>query len=260
MRSCISQPKPYTMNRFLLFWLSAILLFCNDFIWKSSFHNAFTGKLSDIAGLSLWVLFWEAWLPMRFRLHLYLLSAVAFAWFKSPLSDTFLTVFHLGRVVDYTDLWALLVFVPLYFLPTTSFQTPKTWQPTLVGSVVALFLFGATSPPRHKPLVCEPKLVIGFKMPKDSLLKVAKYKLQGGSRIYKQKDGSTAVFWIISDSTFYQKYRTDFYTEASFMTIGKDSSTFTLDRTVFNGPIFKANDNEICSAIKDVMRRKLQAP
>jgi hypothetical protein len=127
-----------------LFYLSALLLACNDFVWKAQFHNTFTGKLSDFAGIALWVLFWEAWLPKHFRVHLYCLSAIIFTWFKSPLSEGVLQFLHLQRVVDYTDLYALLVLLPLYFFnKKTNFVT---WQPTVLASIVALFLFGATSP------------------------------------------------------------------------------------------------------------------
>jgi hypothetical protein len=244
------------MNRALLFWLSAALLFCNDFIWKSSFHNAFTGKLSDIAGLSLWVLFWESWLPMRFRLHLYLLSAVAFAWFKSPLSDTFLTVFHLGRVVDYTDLWALLVFVPLYFLPKTSLKTPKTWQPTLVGSVIALFLFGATSHSAYHQ-VCQIHLVKGFKMPKDSLLNFLGYEL-GGGKVFTKLD-TIHMEYGIYDSIFQKKYNGDIFANTTISAYGKDSSVFTLDSIYIEGLLSaqKINEATICTEVQAILRKKL---
>jgi hypothetical protein len=153
-----------------LFYLSAFLLALNDFWLKAEFHNVFTGKLSDFAGTALWVLFWEAWLPQRFRRHLYCLSAILFVWFKSPLSEGILQVLHLQRVVDYSDLYALLVLLPLYFLnKKINFVT---WHPTVFTSLIALFLFGATSPPRAdlEPLAsCEPNIYYGIKQPRDSV-------------------------------------------------------------------------------------------
>jgi hypothetical protein len=249
------------MSRFLLFWLSAILLFCNDFIWKNSFHNTFTGKLSDIAGLSLWVLFWEAWLPVRFRLYLYLLSAVAFAWFKSPLSDTFLTVFHLGRVVDYTDLWALLVFVPLYFLPKTSFQTPKTWQPTLVGSVIALFLFGATSRGPEPPIVYEDRIVMGFKMQHDSALNFLGKKFHTG-KVFTQLD-TIHIQYTLNDSLFYKKYNNIYAVILNTTTraSGKDSTTFILHSIQIerNSSPAEVDEAAIYSAVEAMLRKELKA-
>jgi hypothetical protein len=250
------------MNRALLFWLSAALLFCNDFIWKSSFHNAFTGKLSDIAGLSLWVLFWEAWLPMRFRLHLYVLSAVGFAWFKSPLSDTFLMLFNLERVVDYTDLWALLVFLPLYFLPKTALKMQKTWQPTLVGSVIALFLFGATSRGFGPPVVCKNKIVIGFKMQNDTLLNFLGRKLHTGN-VSTQLD-TIHIPYTLHDSLFYKKYNNIYaiILNTTIRSSGKDSTTFTLDSIQLHhhqSPE-KVNKMTICAEVEAMLRKELRVP
>jgi hypothetical protein len=151
-----------------LFYFSAALLCCNDFVWKSQFHNALTGKISDFAGIALWVLFWEAWLPQRFRAHLYIMTALFFTWFKSPLSESFLQFLHLVRVVDYTDLWALLVLLPLYFLDKKT--DIVTWQPTVAGSIFALFLFGATSPAdRYDENFCYNIKSFGFNISTDSL-------------------------------------------------------------------------------------------
>lgn len=42
------------------FLLCLCLLLLNDFILKSEFHNALTGKLSDFAGLFIFPLFFSA--------------------------------------------------------------------------------------------------------------------------------------------------------------------------------------------------------
>ena len=182
-----------TPMRTPLFYLSAALLCCNDFVWKSQFHNALTGKLSDFAGIALWVLFWEAWLPQRFRAHLYITSALFFVWFKSPLSEFFLQFLHLGRVVDYTDLWALLVLLPLYYYnKNTSFVT---WQPTVAGSVFALFLFGATSidnPNEYENLfACEP-YNFGVSHSDDTIKQRIRTQFPTQSNIYESQTTDTS--------------------------------------------------------------------
>jgi hypothetical protein len=91
-------------------------------------------------------------------------------WFKSPMSEGVLQFLHLQRVVDYSDLYALLLLLPLYFLDKkTNFVT---WQPTVLGSILALFLFGATTPQRDEDLeaICDYNVFYGISQPKDSVL------------------------------------------------------------------------------------------
>jgi hypothetical protein len=71
--------------------------------------------------------------------------------------------------VDYSDLYALLILLPLYFLnKKTNFVT---WQPTVLGCFVALFLFGATSPPAGncEEQGCDKIKIYPFNISTDSL-------------------------------------------------------------------------------------------
>jgi hypothetical protein len=188
-------------------------------------------------------------------------SAVFFVWFKSPFSEAFLHLLNLSRVVDYTDLWALLGLVLLYFLPKTPLEKVKRWQPTLVGSVVALFLFGATSkgPPPH--IICKDKLVLAFKMPKDSLLNFFGRKFNTGN-VFTQLD-TIGLEYILQDSVFYEKHGTDVVElRTTIRAFGKNRSTFTLDaiRVGRYSPAKKVNKTTICSDVQAVLRKKLRMP
>lgn len=112
--------RPYILN--LLFLSALTILLLNDFYWKETYANSLTGKLSDVFGLVVFVLFFSALLATRFRFILYSITALLFIWWKSTWSELFIdswnqtVVFHaLERTVDYSDLWCLLVLIPLYF-------------------------------------------------------------------------------------------------------------------------------------------------
>src|SRR5688500_19108851 len=62
------------------------VLVVNDWVLKPAFHNALTGKLSDVAGVAAFALFWAALFPRR-RFHAFLMTAVAFTVWKSPASQ-----------------------------------------------------------------------------------------------------------------------------------------------------------------------------
>lgn len=105
------------------YWFIAAvsLLLVNDFILKDLFHNWFTGKLSDFAGMLVLPLFLAVFFPKHVK-KLILASGVFFIFWKSPLSsgliDWINTIpgFHYARVIDYTDLMALSVLALAYWL------------------------------------------------------------------------------------------------------------------------------------------------
>lgn len=138
-----------------LFLLALILLLLNDFVLKSQFHNFMTGKISDFAGLFVFSLFFIAFLPKRKSIIL-ISIAVLFSFWKSSFSESlinywnsfeFLTVW---RVVDYTDLFALLVLPIAYFYSNYcckkyEIKLPLKEFATSFVIVVSLFAFIATS-------------------------------------------------------------------------------------------------------------------
>lgn len=124
------------------------LLLLNDFVLKSIFHNSLTGKLSDFAGLYVFVIFWYAIFPRR-RQVLSIITAGLFILWKSPFSQPFIDsfsqlLFPIERVVDFSDLIALLVIPVAYFRKARPLR--MTLNPLILGCL-SIFSFCATSLP-----------------------------------------------------------------------------------------------------------------
>jgi len=102
---------------------SLLILMINDLVLKSVYHNWYTGKLSDVAGIIVFVLFLSLFFKDHLRQRIFLMSAISFIFWKSILSTpliefwnyTFSLNYQLHRVVDYTDLFCLLVLIPLFY-------------------------------------------------------------------------------------------------------------------------------------------------
>jgi hypothetical protein len=147
------------------FVLASALLLINDWVLKSALgYNWFTGKLSDVAGLFAFPLLWTALVPTR-RDAAFALTAAGFVVWKSPMSDVPLAawnalgVWPLTRVVDYTDLIALAVLLPAYWVARRHAAPRPIGRPrvvrrvaSVVTGVVAFMAFAATSipPPRYE--------------------------------------------------------------------------------------------------------------
>ena len=90
------------------------LLVANDRWLKWAYPGVVTGKLSDFAGLGVAGLLLAGAFP-RHRTALALSLALAFAWWKSPLSQPFIdlvsgiTGFSVGRTVDLSDVAAVAI-------------------------------------------------------------------------------------------------------------------------------------------------------
>jgi hypothetical protein len=144
----------HTLTRWPFLTALAVLL-VNDFWLKSHYPGLVTGKLSDFAGIAVIALPCLAAFPRRAR-AIYLAIAAAFLWWKSPLSGAFISFangmlpYDIARVVDYSDLLALLV---LPFCSIATRDTPA--EPsglrravTIPIVAVAVFATAATSFPR----------------------------------------------------------------------------------------------------------------
>jgi hypothetical protein len=137
------------------FLLALALLLLNDFWLKAQFPGLITGKLSDFAGIAVIALPCLAAFPGRAR-AIYLAIAAAFLWWKSPLSGAFISFandaspYDIARVVDYSDLLALLV-LPLCSIATRDAPAePSGLRRALAIPIVAVAVFAtaATSFPR----------------------------------------------------------------------------------------------------------------
>ena len=141
--------RRFDLLRSSLLLLSVGLLLLNDFVLKAAFHNGLTGKLSDVAGLSAFTIFWCAIWPRHMRTVGVCITALFIFW-KSPYASGAIDAqailpFAIGRTVDYTDLIALpviwLVCGNANRLPLVDTGRIGVWL--MAG--VCLFAFTATS-------------------------------------------------------------------------------------------------------------------
>ncbi len=113
------------------FWflIGLIVLLLNDFIFKEMYGNWVAGKLSDFAGLFIFPLFWTA-VFSKYKKPIFFFTALFFVFWKSPYSQCFIDCwncfmfFKITRVVDFTDLMALLV-LPIAFQYENKFDAIK---------------------------------------------------------------------------------------------------------------------------------------
>jgi hypothetical protein len=132
------------------------LLLLNDFYLKYEFSNFLTGKLSDLAGLFLFPYFLSS-LRVKGTKTIYIGTAALFVFWKSPFSQEVINLAQtigigFKQVVDYTDLFALLIlpFSFRYFQKqlSTEQKIEKYLTIPLVG--ISLIAIWATTLPREK--------------------------------------------------------------------------------------------------------------
>lgn len=134
-----------------VFILSVLLLIVNDWYLKPIFHNDFTGKLSDFAGLFAFAFFFSILFPKRIKV-IHILTGVVFVFWKSELSQPWIDWINtvgipIYRTVDLTDCIALCTLPLSYQLFKKSFTADL--RPFLQKTVlvVSCFAFAATTMP-----------------------------------------------------------------------------------------------------------------
>jgi len=136
-----------------IFIFCLVLLILNDFLLKATFHNVFTGKLSDFCGLFIFPIFWCALFP-KFKSWIFILSGILFVFWKSEYSSGLIelvnTFFPLQRTVDPTDLLALPVLLLgwLHVKGRKQIVISNSLLPRLATAfiaIVTIFSFCATS-------------------------------------------------------------------------------------------------------------------
>lgn len=106
------------------FIIGLLILILNDFVFKQTFSNTLTGKLSDFSGLFVFPMFLTFLFPNHKRIN-YILTFLGFVLWKLPITDSFINFwnsfcfFNIHRVVDYTDYLALLA------IPISYSHSPK---------------------------------------------------------------------------------------------------------------------------------------
>lgn len=146
--------KPNTLLLHPLFLFSVLLLAVNDLYFKHTFHNLLTGKLSDFAGLFACFVFLISLFPSG-RNILLIALVIAFVWWKSPLSESFILFMNtqlnipVHRVVDYSDYIALIILPLAFYIKPTSYA-PSLPRQVAIGCIGAfsLSVFVADSLPR----------------------------------------------------------------------------------------------------------------
>lgn len=137
-----------------LFLTSIILLVLNDWIFKSTFHNELTGKLSDFAGLFAFPFLFSVLFPRK-KLFIHIVTAVGFLFWNSTASQSLINLLNdwyipINRTIDYTDNIALLS-IALSFIVLKSnyfFHLNYTFKKVCIIFSCAAFL--ATSIPRKE--------------------------------------------------------------------------------------------------------------
>jgi hypothetical protein len=150
------KPKQSTVLLHPAFLLSVLLLLLNDFYLKYTYHNWFTGKLSDFAGVFAFAVFLSAIFYKQKKAAIIIVTSLFFLWWKSPLSSSYISFFNsqlyipIDRVIDYTDYIALTILAFIYYLKPINYYHSLQRQLMLYTScIVSLFAFSATSLPHY---------------------------------------------------------------------------------------------------------------
>jgi len=133
------------------FLLALLLLILNDHVFKYTFHNLVTGKLSDLAGLFVFSIFWLALFDQqKSREILVAIGTLFFVW-KTELSEPFIDLINgisslnFDRVVDYSDLYALFMLpVASWYVKVAPQLSSSQMAPIGIG-VLSLVAFVGTS-------------------------------------------------------------------------------------------------------------------
>lgn len=131
------------------FLIGLAILLLNDFILKGYYGNWLTGKLSDFAGLFIFPIFWTAFFP-RYKKQIFLLTALIFILWKSEFSSFLINYwnivswYNIGRVVDYTDLIALVSLPMAYYFHSRKNIIHLRFNPAFLAGL-SFFAFASTS-------------------------------------------------------------------------------------------------------------------
>lgn len=149
-----------------------LLLLINDFVLKAQLHNWLTGKLSDFAGLAVFALFCTSLMP-GYKSKVYVVAALLFLWWKSPLSQPFIQLcngLHIPvmRVIDYSDYLALLVLPAAWLCKPVIYGGLYKKLAAYSAGTVSIFAFCATTMP-YRYLPMSPTSIEGYRIPSTRL-------------------------------------------------------------------------------------------
>lgn len=160
----------------LVFVSALIILAINDHYLKYAFPGFLTGKLSDAVGIIAFYLFLSFLFPDK-KIFSCFLTVLIFTWWKSPLSQGVIDFFNasrlftIGRTIDYTDFWCLLV-IPVIFLFLSEINQPR-FNPRFIQPLIlvsAFIVFCSTTVMHSRPIYINAQYKID-KTP-DEILKI----------------------------------------------------------------------------------------
>lgn len=203
----------YLLNPVFLVALFGLLF--NDFYLKSAYPSFLSGKLSDAAGLIVFTFFFTFLLGNRFKTLILIITALLFCWWKSSWSNGFITnwnemfPFHaIERVVDYTDLFCLAIFIPLYFYkPKTKNQFSKQ---LIVAPVLLLSVFAIAATSKAENIYSGPpytyQIIESFKLKMTQAeflenLSLSNIKFEKNPDAVQPKDPRDFHYYILRDFT-----------------------------------------------------------
>ncbi len=224
----------------LIIWLyitGLILLLINDFYLKIKFHNIFTGKLSDFAGLFILPIFFAVVLRTKSKL-VFIATAILFIIWKSPLLDGGLanwnanTYFKLQRVTDQSDYIALIsIWIGYLLIKRTRIQ--RLYRPGYIGiGILSVFAFCATSYMNELDVDRTYTYNVGIDRLREQLLKTDSTEWDFDTR--RERAAPDTV-------TAYVEYDFCFEGFTAEIIIDGDSarSSLTIDRVIHNCPLNK---------------------
>ena len=247
-----------------LFLVGLTILLLNDFYLKTQFHNFFTGKISDFAGLFVFPLFWAAFFPKR-KLFIFTATATFFVFWKSSYSQGFihfwnnLGIFGIGRTVDYSDLIALTVLLPAWIYSGKSefIKLPEFFRKFALTAVtvISVFAFTATSPPGKMNQTEEYDQVYKFQ---DSSLEVSKKFQEFKTLDFSQtKSGDNGITYF--NVELHEKV-CDGYPRANFTVLEGDKAEIKLNHILYpcddklpdqNEKLRQMFESEVINFLKD---------
>ncbi len=191
MRSLTSHP----------FLFALLLLLANDLFLKEAFHNLWTGKISDFAGVFVFPIFWAVLFP-RYKKAIILLTAAGFVFWKSPYSQELIEgwnrslLFDVGRVVDMSDLLALSVLPFTYFHERITKWFGRVRLSPAIPLLISAFAFMATS---YRSEV-EHREDYSFPYSSDSLMKRVHREAVSvrSTRMWERRPGDSAEYVYVS--------------------------------------------------------------
>lgn len=248
-----------------LFILALGLLLLNDFYLKYEFSNFLTGKLSDIAGIFLFPYFLSS-LRIKWTKTIYLGTAFLFIYWKSPFSQDLINWWQtigigFNRVIDYTDLFALLI-LPLsfnYFQKQLLTERKISKYLTAPLGLISLLAIWATTLPREK---------VELNLNVNEVYEMQMSKAEFFNSIQAGHGYSDTLKKNLEDSLFYLHFdivdgsRVDVTALSTITSIDSNRTNIRLDKILngyITGGLFSGVDNDDVGHFKSISTEEFKA-